>query len=281
MLRRPGHAVQIRWQPVLVLIATAVICYVIFSDFMIGPHHQTRAREGPIALQPTVLESMAASNQNKKKVSFQKDNGMGKSSFQESPSPLDEKETERKQAEVLQLIGKVEDETFSLKHAVASLQQQLDEKKQERYRLLDETEQLAAKVREEQAVLDKKLLRVRQLAGDRILDELGNTEVNPVRIEKPVHSAIKFKHEVSKFTNDPEEHSHLSPDERKRLEEESMRQNAFNEFRSRELSLHRDIPDSRDLSCRHVDHRRDLPEASVIICFVNEVRSSASAVFNS
>jgi hypothetical protein len=58
-------------------------------------------------------------------------------------------------------------------------------------------------------------------------------------------------------------------------EEASKQAFAFNEYRSSQLSLHRDIPDTRVPRCRNLDYPTDLPPTTVIICFVNEVRIGA------
>eukprot|EP00048_Salpingoeca_helianthica_P020391 m.6333 g.6333 ORF g.6333 m.6333 type:complete len:537 (+) comp4752_c0_seq1:73-1683(+) len=49
---------------------------------------------------------------------------------------------------------------------------------------------------------------------------------------------------------------------------------AFNEQRSNSLPSNREIPDTRDASCKAIQYSHDLPAMSVIICFHNEARST-------
>ncbi|XP_013784300.2 putative polypeptide N-acetylgalactosaminyltransferase 9 [Limulus polyphemus] len=49
--------------------------------------------------------------------------------------------------------------------------------------------------------------------------------------------------------------------------------NAFNQYISDLLSLHRNLPDVRDKECRDIKYMNNLPQASVIVCFHNEAWS--------
>ncbi|XP_076361444.1 putative polypeptide N-acetylgalactosaminyltransferase 9 [Tachypleus tridentatus] len=49
--------------------------------------------------------------------------------------------------------------------------------------------------------------------------------------------------------------------------------NAFNQYVSDLLSLHRSLPDVRDKECRGIKHLDTLPQTSVIVCFHNEAWS--------
>ncbi|XP_076349208.1 putative polypeptide N-acetylgalactosaminyltransferase 9 [Tachypleus tridentatus] len=54
---------------------------------------------------------------------------------------------------------------------------------------------------------------------------------------------------------------------------EGWDKNAFNQYVSDLISLHRSLPDVRDKECRHNTYLEDLPQTSVIVCFHNEAWS--------
>ena len=61
----------------------------------------------------------------------------------------------------------------------------------------------------------------------------------------------------------------------KKLIDEGWKNNAFNQYASDIISLHRSLPDPRDDWCKAPDRfRSDLPTTSVIICFHNEAWST-------
>ncbi|KAK3603626.1 hypothetical protein CHS0354_017345 [Potamilus streckersoni] len=64
----------------------------------------------------------------------------------------------------------------------------------------------------------------------------------------------------------------LSPKERQKYDE-GLRRNAFNEYASNMISLHRSLPDGRDLECKQIEYLNDLPDVSVVIIFHNEAWS--------
>lgn len=61
----------------------------------------------------------------------------------------------------------------------------------------------------------------------------------------------------------------LSEDERRKYDI-GWQANAFNEYASSSMSVHRTLPDARDHECRELKYRQDLPDTSVIIIFHNE-----------
>ena len=62
--------------------------------------------------------------------------------------------------------------------------------------------------------------------------------------------------------------------EDQRLAEEIMRKEAFNVFISDRISLHRNVPDTRDALCHKLSYDTSLPNASVVIIFTNEAFST-------
>ena len=62
--------------------------------------------------------------------------------------------------------------------------------------------------------------------------------------------------------------------EDQRLAEEIIRKEAFNVFISDRISLHRNVPDTRDSACRKLSYDTRLPNASVVIIFTNEAYST-------
>lgn len=65
----------------------------------------------------------------------------------------------------------------------------------------------------------------------------------------------------------------LAPNERKKYDD-GWKNNAFNQYVSDMISLRRSLADVRDPECKKVDLHPDLPDASVIIIFHNEARST-------
>ncbi|XP_046349821.1 polypeptide N-acetylgalactosaminyltransferase 5-like isoform X1 [Haliotis rufescens] len=61
----------------------------------------------------------------------------------------------------------------------------------------------------------------------------------------------------------------LSPADRKKYDD-GWQKNAYNQYASDMISLHRSLPDVRDKECRDLTYRDTLPDSSVVICFHNE-----------
>ncbi|ELU10082.1 hypothetical protein CAPTEDRAFT_93071, partial [Capitella teleta] len=66
--------------------------------------------------------------------------------------------------------------------------------------------------------------------------------------------------------------SKLSPEELKKYEKGYQR-NAFNQYASDQMSLHRTLPDVRDKECRDRNYATELPDTSIIVIFHNEAWS--------
>ncbi|KAI6235811.1 Polypeptide N-acetylgalactosaminyltransferase [Aphelenchoides besseyi] len=64
----------------------------------------------------------------------------------------------------------------------------------------------------------------------------------------------------------------LSPEEKKKYDE-GFQKNAFNQYASDMISVHRSLPASADEECKSEKYSEDLPDTSVIICFHNEAWS--------
>ncbi|KFM64780.1 putative polypeptide N-acetylgalactosaminyltransferase 9, partial [Stegodyphus mimosarum] len=62
-------------------------------------------------------------------------------------------------------------------------------------------------------------------------------------------------------------------EEQQILVKRGWKNNAFNQYVSDMISLHRSLPDPRDKECRDLKYPSDLPPTSVIICFHNEAWS--------
>ncbi|CAF1268604.1 unnamed protein product [Didymodactylos carnosus] len=61
----------------------------------------------------------------------------------------------------------------------------------------------------------------------------------------------------------------LPPDERQKYDN-GFQLNAFNQYISDLISIHRSLPDVRDPGCRKMQYLNNLPTASVVMCFHNE-----------
>lgn len=66
--------------------------------------------------------------------------------------------------------------------------------------------------------------------------------------------------------------SGLTSEQEKRVKK-GWDQNAFNQYISDMISLHRSLPDVRDSECKEEKYRQNLPPTSVIVCFHNEAWS--------
>lgn len=64
----------------------------------------------------------------------------------------------------------------------------------------------------------------------------------------------------------------LSPEERKKFDD-GWQKNAFNQYASDLISLHRSLPDVRDPECKDLKYKDNLPDTSVVVCFHNEAWS--------
>ncbi|KAI6176609.1 Polypeptide N-acetylgalactosaminyltransferase [Aphelenchoides bicaudatus] len=64
----------------------------------------------------------------------------------------------------------------------------------------------------------------------------------------------------------------LTPEERKSYDE-GFQKNAFNQYASDMISIHRSLPPTADEECKTEKYADDLPDTSVIICFHNEAWS--------
>ncbi|CAK9300062.1 unnamed protein product [Gordionus sp. m RMFG-2023] len=64
----------------------------------------------------------------------------------------------------------------------------------------------------------------------------------------------------------------LNPEQRKEMDE-GWKNNAFNQFVSDRISLHRKLPEIRDKECLAIKYDYDLPTTSIVMCFHNEAFS--------
>lgn len=115
---------------------------------------------------------------------------------------------------------------------------------------------------------------------------------NEIRMESPDEKIVHTDYDVSgKFrTSDsgPGENGagvqidkeQLSPEERK-IYDDGWQNNAFNQYVSDQISLHRSLPDVRDTECKSLKYRRKLPDTSVVICFHNEAWTVLLRTFHS
>ncbi|GMS89138.1 hypothetical protein PENTCL1PPCAC_11313 [Pristionchus entomophagus] len=64
----------------------------------------------------------------------------------------------------------------------------------------------------------------------------------------------------------------LSPEEKKKYDQ-GFTNNAFNQYASDLISIHRSLPSNVDEECKSEKYQSDLPDTSVIVCFHNEAWS--------
>lgn len=86
-----------------------------------------------------------------------------------------------------------------------------------------------------------------------MIEPPGDFDENPGEMGKPV----KLPKEM--------------PEEMKKAVDDGWTKNAFNQYVSDLISVHRSLPDPRDAWCKDsAQYRTDLPKTDVIICFHNE-----------
>eukprot|EP00038_Savillea_parva_P003007 m.120012 g.120012 ORF g.120012 m.120012 type:complete len:667 (-) comp11040_c1_seq1:159-2159(-) len=139
-----------------------------------------------------------------------------------------------------------------------------------------------------ETVLDE--LDVRRRALIRVEEDLQQARAKRAAIEEQVAMArmalsglrknvsllrgekVKVAKEHQRVVAAHEEHKKAVSDaEVKKLEDASFKKFAFNEYRSSQLPVDREIPDTRVAECQALDYNvASLPHTSVIICFVDE-----------
>ena len=139
----------------------------------------------------------------------------------------------------------------------------------------EEEQQIRQKVEEERLFKEREERERRniELIEKQKIEEMKK---NPVLKFEPEHKEEKIKVDP----NAPGEQGRaveidkekLSPEERKKYDD-GWQRNAFNEYASNMISLHRSLPDVRDEECKTQKYRDNLPDTSVVVCFHNEAWS--------
>ncbi|XP_053373478.1 polypeptide N-acetylgalactosaminyltransferase 5-like [Mercenaria mercenaria] len=114
------------------------------------------------------------------------------------------------------------------------------------------------------------------------LRDIGNPD------DKVVHTDFDVSGKYRKSDNGPGEQGNgvtvdkekLAPEERK-IYDDGWQNNAFNQYVSDQISLHRSLKDVRDTECKTLKYRRKLPDTSVVICFHNEAWTVLLRTFHS
>ncbi|PVD30435.1 hypothetical protein C0Q70_09701 [Pomacea canaliculata] len=151
-------------------------------------------------------------------------------------------------------------------HAVGGKDREVDVK--EKRQIEDDDEVLRRKAEEE----ERERLRKQEEEKKRLEEERRKKE-----------EALKFEPEQKKDVPDPNgpgesgkavviDKDKLAPDERKKFDD-GWQKNAYNQYASDMISLHRSLPDVRDTECRDLKYRENLPDTSVVVCFHNEAWS--------
>ncbi|KAL4222733.1 N-acetylgalactosaminyltransferase [Mactra antiquata] len=114
----------------------------------------------------------------------------------------------------------------------------------------------------------------------------SNIDGNPD--ERIVHTDFDESGKYRTSDNGPGEHGEgvpvnkdtLSAIDRKKYDD-GWQDNAFNQYVSDQISLHRSLKDVRDRECKTLKYRRKLPDTSVVICFHNEAWTVLLRTFHS
>ncbi|XP_071158483.1 polypeptide N-acetylgalactosaminyltransferase 5-like isoform X2 [Mytilus edulis] len=140
----------------------------------------------------------------------------------------------------------------------------------------EEQQRLARKMEQE------KLIKEREERERRNIELMEKQKVEEIK-NNPVLKFRSGESEVERVKVDPNapgeqgkavdiDKDKLSPEERKKYDD-GWQRNAFNEYASNMISLHRSLPDVRDEECKTQKYRDNLPDTSVVVCFHNEAWS--------
>lgn len=143
---------------------------------------------------------------------------------------------------------------------------QVHEEEQQRLARKMEEEKLE-KEREERERLNKDLLekkKIEEMKKNPVLKFQPHQEVEKPKVDPNAPGEQGRAVEIDK--------EKLSPEERKKFDD-GWQRNAFNEYASEMISLHRSLPDVRDEECKIQKYRDNLPDTSVVVCFHNEAWS--------
>ncbi|KAK5646020.1 hypothetical protein RI129_004484 [Pyrocoelia pectoralis] len=103
---------------------------------------------------------------------------------------------------------------------------------------------------------------------DKTVSRSGNY-VNSPQLIKQLQSIRRSKL-LNKHEKGLDELGMVKTVEDQRIRDEGFKLHAFNVLISNKLSLHRELPDTRNKLCKDIIYPTHLPVASVIICFYNE-----------
>jgi hypothetical protein len=265
MLTRPGQTVKVKWRPVLVIASVMVLLFLLISVVTNhGTSHDSHhEHEGPLALSSDLEQrGLHPSNLNPR------DNhaavpvphplaDVSEVDVQDSLSKVQSKlqgtlqEVREAEAELSKLRGKRIEAEAAVKRMKDSLQQAEAQLKLPAKRILPKDAAMAQS-KNRQPVLHK---------GDPgvvVLQALGGQPSNEPNM---VDTKLRDQTLVVQLPGQSEQ----------QRGDASYQRFAFNEYASSKLSLHRPIKDSRAAQCKDVAYPKQLPSATVIICFVNEV----------
>ncbi|KHN82061.1 Polypeptide N-acetylgalactosaminyltransferase 5 [Toxocara canis] len=94
----------------------------------------------------------------------------------------------------------------------------------------------------------------------------------PMKMKEDKEVEVEVKHKQEEKMNEGLEGGQLSVEEREKYET-GFRNNAFNQYASDMISIHRTLPGTIDEECKTEKYLDNLPTTSVIICFHNEAWS--------
>eukprot|EP00049_Salpingoeca_infusionum_P022595 m.7702 g.7702 ORF g.7702 m.7702 type:complete len:677 (+) comp5276_c0_seq1:37-2067(+) len=267
MLKSPGQPVAVKWKPVAVLVSILIIGYVLVADVLVVDT-DVHEHEGPVSLQSE--DERAHDAHDGGAVAAQSAGHIG--------------QYERQQSEkAMQLIAKADEGIADHKKQLEAVNRQLDELRQSRGKVQKDTE-----LAQHELARVKRQLKALQDKNDQMKGSLKDTAMNNANSNNAVNGLNNALGKVqvgSDNSNRGAGAGHQNPSnvkaakdlsaaERKRLEDESYKRHAFNQYLSSQLSVHRDIPDTRSGSCKGIKYPSKLPPATVIICFVNEAWST-------
>ncbi|XP_061179940.1 polypeptide N-acetylgalactosaminyltransferase 5-like isoform X2 [Saccostrea echinata] len=133
---------------------------------------------------------------------------------------------------------------------------------------------------------EEKQILANRIQADKRESELRQAEKVRAPVEENKDDTLRFKKKESLPERPPVDPNapgeggkavvidkdKLSPEDKKKFDE-GWQKNAFNQYASDMISLHRSLPDVRDPECKDLKYRDNLPDTSVVVCFHNEAWS--------
>eukprot|EP00045_Choanoeca_perplexa_P013448 m.152584 g.152584 ORF g.152584 m.152584 type:complete len:684 (+) comp16362_c1_seq1:110-2161(+) len=269
MLTRPGQSVKVKWRPVLVIVSVMVLLFLLISSLTShnANHDSHHEHDGPLALSSDLeRRGLAPVNGN---------HANNAPDAAPVPHPLDDVS----ETDVQDSLGKVQGKLQDTLHQVREAEAELSRLRGKRIEAEAAVKRL--KISLDQANAQRKLPAKRILPKEAAMAQskhrqpvLHKGDPGVVVLQAMGGTPEKSPNMVDSKLRDHTLVAQLAGQNEQQRGDASYRRFAFNEYASSQLSLHRPIKDSRAAQCKDIVYPKQLPSATVIICFVNEAWSA-------